>query len=242
MFKAKLNTPKILKTSFEAISSIVDEIQIQTDKEGIRVNAIDRSHVSYVKLELKHELFEEFVCDEPEKINIDTMELMKVLKRSKSDDKVLMSLDEGNFIITFEGEATRTFKIKLIDLEYEQNNPPEINHPTTLEIPYKLLKDSVKDLASFSNSISLMIDNDNFKLSAKGDFGEGTIDFLHGEKVDTNAKSSFSAEKLNEIIKADKFSDIAIIGLGDDMPLSLKLEMVSEDGVLSFLLSPRVES
>ncbi|MGL6297633.1 MAG: proliferating cell nuclear antigen (pcna), partial [Methanobacteriaceae archaeon] len=31
MFKAELSDPNILKTSFEAISSIVDEVQLQTD-------------------------------------------------------------------------------------------------------------------------------------------------------------------------------------------------------------------
>lgn len=34
MFKAELSDSSILKTSFDAISSIVDEVQIQTDSEG----------------------------------------------------------------------------------------------------------------------------------------------------------------------------------------------------------------
>ncbi len=44
------------------------------------------------------------------------------------------------------------------------------------------------------------------------------------------------------MLKADKFSDIAVIKLGDDMPLDLKLKMVSDDGELSFLLAPRIET
>ena len=110
MFKAELSDSSILKTSFDAISSIVDEVQIQTDSEGMRLDALDRSHITFVHLELKASLFDEYICDVPEKINIDTDEFMRVLKRAKSQDRVLMSLDEGNFIITFEGDATRTFK------------------------------------------------------------------------------------------------------------------------------------
>ena len=34
MFKAELSDSNILKTSFDAISSIVDEVQIQTDSEA----------------------------------------------------------------------------------------------------------------------------------------------------------------------------------------------------------------
>ena len=208
MFKAELSNPNILKTSFDAISSIVDEVQIQTDSEGFRLDALDRSHITFVHLELKSSLFDEFVCDEPEKINIDTDEFMKVLKRSKSTDRVIMSLDEGNFIITFEGEAKRTFK----------------------------------DMDLFSDKITLMVDSEKFRASAEGEFGDANIEYIHGEKIDTEAKSVFSLEKIREMLKADKFSEMAIINLGTDIPLYLTLRRVDGEGELSFLLAPRIES
>ena len=242
MFKAELSDSSILKSSFDAISSIVHEVQIQTDSEGFRLDALDRSHITFVHLELKASLFDEFVCDEPEKINIDTDELMKVLKRSKSDDRVLMSLDEGNFILTFEGEATRTFKIRLIDIEYDSPAPPSLNYPTEFEIPFSLLKDSIQDMDIFSDKITLMVDEEYFKAFAQGEFGDANIEYLHGEKIDAKAKSIFSLEKIREMLKADKFSDIVMISLGDDMPVTLTLRRVADDGELSFLLAPRIES
>lgn len=242
MFKAELSNPNILKTSFDAISSIVDEVQIQTDSEGFRLDALDRSHITFVHLELKSSLFDEFVCDEPEKINIDTDEFMKVLKRSKSTDRVIMSLDEGNFIITFEGEAKRTFKIRLIDIEYESPTPPQLNSPTKFEIPFNLLKDSIQDMDLFSDKITLMVDSEKFRASAEGEFGDANIEYIHGEKIDTEAKSVFSLEKIREMLKADKFSEMAIINLGTDIPLYLTLRRVDGEGEISFLLAPRIES
>ena len=242
MFKAELSDSNILKTSFDAISSIVDEVQIQTDSEGFRLDALDRSHITFVHLELKSSLFDEFVCDEPEKINIDTDEFMKVLKRSKSTDRVIMSLDEGNFIITFEGEAKRTFKIRLIDIEYESPTPPQLNSPTKFEIPFNLLKDSIQDMDLFSDKITLMVDSEKFRASAEGEFGDANIEYIHGEKIDTEAKSVFSLEKIREMLKADKFSEMAIINLGTDIPLYLTLRRVDGEGELSFLLAPRIES
>ncbi|GAB6055370.1 proliferating cell nuclear antigen (pcna) [Methanobacterium alkalithermotolerans] len=242
MFKAELSDPNILKTSFDAISSIVDEVQIQTDSEGMRLDALDRSHITFVHLELKASLFDEYLCDEPEKINVDTEELMKVLKRSKSDDRVYMSLDEGNFIITFEGEAKRRFKIRLIDIEYEAPSPPQLEYPTQFEVPFSLLKDSIQDIDIFSDKIAMMVDADKFIASAEGEFGDANVEYLHGEKIESEARSVFSLEKIKEMLKADKFSDIATINLGDDMPLNLKLKMVADEGELSFLLAPRIEA
>lgn len=242
MFKAELSDPNILKTSFDAISSIVDEVQIQTDSEGLRLDALDRSHITFVHLELKASLFDEYVCDEPQKINVDTEELMKVLKRSKSDDRVIMSLDEGNLIITFEGEAKRRFKIRLIDMEYESPAAPELDYPTEFDVPFVLLKDSINDIDIFSDKITLSVDSDKFKAESTGEFGDANIEYIHGEKIDSEVKSIFSLGKIREMLKADKFSDVASIKLGQDMPLTLKLKMISDEGELNFLLAPRIES
>ncbi len=242
MFKAVLSDSNILKTSFEAISSIVDEVQMKADGDGLRLDALDRSHITFVHLELKSALFDVFSCDEPLKINVDTEELMKVLKRAKSEDIVELTVDEGNLIVTFEDEARRTFKIRLIDIEYEAPSPPELEYPTEFEIPFNLLKNSIQDISIVSDKIALIVDSDKFIASAEGEFGDAKIEYLHGEKITENAKSVFSLEKIKEMLKADKFSETAVMRLGNDMPLTLSLNMVADEGELSFLLAPRIES
>lgn len=242
MFKAVLSDSNILKTSFDAISSIVDEVQMHADEEGLRLDALDRSHITFVHLELKSNVFDEYTCDESLKINVDTEELMKVLKRSKAEDMVELTVDEGNLIITFEGEARRTFKIRLIDIEYEAPTPPELDYPTEFEIPFSLLKNSVQDIEIVSDKISLIVDQDKLIAAAEGEFGDARIEYLHGEKINEKAKSVFSLEKIKEMLKADKFSETVSIRLGNDMPLHLSLKMASDEGELSFLLAPRIES
>ncbi|NYB51732.1 MAG: proliferating cell nuclear antigen (pcna) [Methanobacteriaceae archaeon] len=242
MFKAVLSDSNILKTSFDAISSIVDEVQMQADEEGLRLDALDRSHITFVHLELKKGLFDEYQCSESMKINVDTEELMKVLKRAKSEDMVEITVDEGNLIITFEGEARRTFKIRLIDIEYEAPSPPQLEYPTEFEVPFALLKDSIQDISIVSDKIALQVDADKFQASAEGEFGDAQIEYLHGEKIEESARSIYSLEKVKEMLKADKFSESAVIRLGNDMPLNLALQMATDEGELSFLLAPRIES
>lgn len=242
MFKAVLSDPSILKTSFDAISSIVDEVQMKGDSDGMRLDALDRSHITFVHLEFKSQLFDSYNCDEPVKINVDTEELMKVLKRAKSDDIVELTVDEGNLIITFENEARRIFKIRLIDIEYEAPSPPELEYPTEFEIPFALLKDSIQDISIVSDKITLRTTDDKFIASAEGEFGDARIEYLHGEKITEDVKSVFSLEKIKEMLKADKFSETAMLKLGNDMPLHLSLKMPGDEGKLTFLLAPRIES
>lgn len=240
--KAELNNPTILKTSFEAISNIVDEAQLECDTEGIRLRALDRSHIVFCKLELKESLFNTYQCPEPEKINIDTSEFMKVLKRAKNDDLVELETDETNLIIRFMGDATRTFKIRMIDMEYEAPNPPAMDYDCNINLPVKILKDSVGDIGIFSDNILFCIDQDHFIISADGDFGDARVKYIHCERVDGSAESLFSLDKINSMLKAEKFSDTVDIGLGDDLPLTMCFEMVTGDGEISFLLAPRLDS
>ena len=62
-----------------------------------------------------------------------------------------------------------------------------------------------------------------------------------GKKIAEPARAIYSQEKIKEILKADKFSESIIIGLGNDMPLCLTLETVGADAVLEFLIAPRIE-
>ena len=241
-FKIELTNHRILKSAFESIEKIVDEITLVADSDGLHLNTLDKSHITFITLDLDKTFFDEYQCDVPEKINIDTDEFMRVLKRAKSQDRVLMSVDEGNFIITFEGDATRTFKIRLIDIEYDNPTPPQINHPTSFKVRFSILKDSINDIEIFSDKIVLEVDEDYFIASADGEFGDASIKYLHGENINEHEKALFSLDKIREMLKADKFSEEAEISLGTDMPLSLTLTMVTGDGKLSFLLAPRLET
>ncbi len=240
MFKATLSDPNILKTSFDAISSIVDEALLLIDEGGIRLDAIDRAHITFVHLELKPELFEEFTCDKPLKIGADTEEFIKVLKRAKSEDILELSVDEGNLIITFEGEARRVFKIRLIDIKDETPTPPKLDYPAEIEIPIDLLKTFIQDIAIFSDKVALSTEEDRFIASGVGEFGGANIEYPL-EETYAKTRSVFSLEKIREMLKADKFSDFATLSIGNDMPLVLSFK-IGEEGELSFLLAPRIES
>lgn len=241
MFKMVLSHSNILKTSFNAISSIVDEVQIQVDKEGLKLDALDNSHITFIHLELKVASFDEYKCDSPVHINVDTEEFMKVLKRASADDIIELGVDEDNLIISFIGEADRIFKIRLIDMEYKHPTPPEMEYPTKFEVPFELLKDSVKDIEIVSDKIMLSVDKDRFVAKAEGELGDVQVRYLHGETIHEPARSIFSLNKFKEMLKADKFTDSAIIQLGNDMPLTLTFEDFYNN-VLNFILAPRVET
>lgn len=241
MFKLVLSDPSIFKTSFDAISAIVDEVQIEVDSDGLRLNAIDRSHITYIHLDLKESLFDIYQCDKPTKLNLDTEELMKVLKRSKSDDVMELTVDAGNLILSFEGAVKKTFKVKLIDLEYDAPAQPEIEYPVSVSIPISTLKETIQDIEIVADRVAFTVDEDNLKLTAIGDFSDAEVEYLHGQQISEKVRAIYAIKNIKDMLKAEKFSDNTIISLGNDMPLTLSLKLLNDEGELTFLLAPRIE-
>lgn len=230
----------IFKDAFESISRIVDEIIIEVDSEGFRVNALDRSHITFVGLNLEASVFDEFVCDIPERICLDTIEFMKILKRGKKDDVLQLSIEEGNLVLKFIGESTRKFKIRLIDLDYNVPELPNLNPPCSIQVLSGLMKDCLADMELFGDVLKYTIDEDYFIANSDGEFGDSAFKYLHGEDINESVSSNFSIDKLKDIFSASKFSDICELYLGNNMPIIIIFRLDTGDGELKFLLAPRL--
>lgn len=237
-----LNDNKIFKESFDSISNIVDETICDIDSDGFRINAIDRSHICFVSLDLQKEIFDEFECEVPERICVDTDEFNRVLKRCKKNDTLELSCDDNNLIIVMEGDVTRKFKIKLIDSLYETPVPPKLNPPAVVLLESDMLKDFITDMELFNTNLDFKVDEDFFTVESSSEFGDSKCDFYHGEEINGSYKSSFSIDKLKLIMKASRFSPIVEVGVGNDMPVIINFKLDSEDGSLSFLLAPRLNT
>lgn len=232
---------KIIKEAFESITRIVDEIVLTCDSEGIHLRSLDRSHITFITLELNKTLFDSYQCDTPEKIFLDAGEFMKILKKIKPKDTLLLDIDESSLLLTMNGDATRKFKIQFIDMEYDNPVPPQMNIPNNVRLPSSLLKEYVDNMADFSERLTFRLDQDYFKIFSSGQMGDAEIDYLHGENIREVVQSHFSVPKLQDILKASKFSEECELSIGEDMPLVLRMELITGDGYIEFLLAPRLE-
>ena len=118
---------------------------------------------------------------------------------------------------------------------------PEIGYDTIITIPTSTLKEAAQDIKLYSTKLTFKVDSERLIIDSNGDMGETTYEYLHGEKVNSTAKATFSLEKIEEILKAERFSTQTIMELGDDRPLTLTYEPTGYDARLSFLLAPRIE-
>ena len=237
--KFKLDNIKGFKEAIVTAEQMLDEIKFEADTDGVRFRGLDRSHVAFVNMIIRSDYFEEYEIDLPESCIVDSQELVKVLKRSKSDDSLIFSFDESNIKIQFVGKAKRTFKIKQVDMEYDAPSLPNIEYPIEIDVDYKQLQDTVKDAELYSEKVTIATEDQELKIISTGNFGEyvSNIPLLVSLQ---KCASVFSLDWLKKFFKLSNISDVVTINMGNNMPLFLSFE--DEDGLeVDFLLAPRIE-
>ena len=246
MFKADLKDPKLLKHSIDAISNMVDEVGINVTENGMTLRAMDPAHVALVDFELKKDAFDKYEVSETLVLGIDLDRLNTILKRAGADDKIRLELDsEKNTLkIRLKNASTRTFNLPLIEVSEEELKVPDLDFPCVVEINSKIISEGIKDAEIVSDHVILKIDEENLYIIARGDLGNVEVKAAKDEaisfEVRQDTKSMFSLEYLKDMIKASDIADTVKISLGDNIPV--KMDFLSSEIKLSFLLAPRIES
>eukprot|EP00981_Chlorochromonas_danica_P000216 scaffold51_cov172-Ochromonas_danica.AAC.4 len=122
MFEAKILQGAILKKIIEAIRELVTDANLDCNERGITMQAMDSSHVSLCAILLKSEGFDNYRCDKPFALGINTPNLAKILKCAGNDDVVTLKCEEETDTLTLVFESPSQdrisdFDFKLMDIE-----------------------------------------------------------------------------------------------------------------------------
>lgn len=239
--KFELSGIKNFKNVMIATEQFLQEIKLEADTDGIRFRGLDKSHIAFIGLNIEESYFDEYDCETPDNIVIDTGEFIKVLKRAKNDDILVCEFEEDSLKIIFKNKDTkRTFRIRGIDMEYSSPQMPNIEYPVNINVDYKLLDESLKDSELYSDKVELSTEEYTFHLKSIGEFGEYKSDIDLLQSVG-QYKSIFSLDFLKKFFKIGNISNEVQVNMGQEIPLFLKVEDAFGLTV-EFLLAPRIET
>jgi len=250
VFKARMADARNWKNLITAIATLVDEASFTVNEEGIRLRAMDPSHVAMVDFEWPKTVFEEYVCDEPTKLCVNVAEMLKLLRRTGGDESIELVLESGSpkLLMVLRSKYTRTFGMSTLEPSTEEVPTPKISFNVSARLTASLLRNALEDAAAVSDHIIFDASSDKLTMRAAGDVGnvvveveKGTDELLSLEAKE-NSRSTFSLNYLSEMVRAaSNLSDIVLLEFSTDMPVSLNFEMPSK-GKLQYYLAPRIES
>lgn len=250
MFSISMADARLWKNLVGAISTLIDEASFDADAEGIKLRAMDPSHVAMVDFEWPKTIFDEYVCDEPTKLCVNISEMLKLLRRVGGDESINLELEEetGWLKMTLKSKYTRVFRMATLEASMEEVPTPKISFNSMVKITTTCMRNAVDDASTVSDHIQFETVEDKFTMHASGDLGSVTIDVdreseeILGFEVKEASKAMFGLNYLSEMVKAaSNVSDIVALEFSTDMPVRLNFEL-PQSGRLQYYLAPRIES
>ncbi len=249
MFRLKTSDSKLLQNMFGAIAILTDEATFNITTYNIELRTMDPSRVAMIDFQWPNTVFDEYECDQPQKLCLNIAELLKLLRRTGKDETIELALtpETPKLNITITGKYTRTFNMPTLEPQEEETPTPKITFKTTAKTTTEGLRQAIEDAQLVSDHVRIEADNEQLTLTATGDLMGATITLKKGTdavldlQTQEPSKATYSLSYLAEIIKAaSATSEIATIQFANDMPIQLDFHQPKE-GKLTFYLAPRIE-
>lgn len=249
LFIAKIADGRRLKNLMTAIASLIEEASFDVSSDGLRLRAMDPSHVAMVDFELSKSSFDEYECDADTRLDVNLSELLKFLRRVESDESIELAFDEktAKLSIILRGKYLRKFTISTLEIVSEKVPTPKITFNAKARVTTAFLKNAIKDVYTVSDHLKFEVSPGKFIIRASRDLGSVLIELdeksetLLNLKVNAPSKATFSLSYLNEIVgAASATSDIVTIEFSTNMPVKLNFEMPNQEK-LQYFIAPRIE-
>lgn len=250
-FICKTVQSNTIKTLFEALKDILDDVNILINENSIQILTVDANKCCIVHLKLVAEHFEIYhsVCEF--KIGVNMKNLFLLLKTVSNNDVITFSVlksQETRLNITIENKEKNmkdVSKLKLLDFNEDRYEIPNIKLDTVVKMPSNDFQKICKDLSNIADTVLIENKNNQFRMYVDGDIGEKELILEESENnhiqikqiTDREVSEEFALKYLLSFIKSSNLCSTLEIFLIKDNPLIL-IYSAGSLGSLRFLLSP----
>jgi proliferating cell nuclear antigen len=238
----RLDNPKLFSDVIGIISELVNEVKIKVTKDGMSIVAIDPANVAMTIFVLPAPAFSQLeVTEETLGVNLDS--LKAVLRRCSVGSSLMMKTEDNTLKLEIMDRIKHEFTLSLIDLESKDKPVPTLEFSTKVEINSSDLGEAIEDCSIVADSCSFEADPTKFNVSARGPLNSANLTYSSDSvyiESPYKAKSKYSIEYLQKMIKGAKITEKVVVNFGNDYPLRLEFKAPLME--LSFILAPRVET
>jgi proliferating cell nuclear antigen PCNA len=241
-----MSDSSLLRDSISTIGELIDEGVFKVNKDGLSLIAADRAMVAVIDFKLPATIFDKFEVDKEQSIAVNMTNLVSVLKRVGSNEKLEMELKDNKLEIRMKNSSTRKFIVPLLDISQEEIPPiNQLEFKARAKIKADVLKNGIEDADIVSDSVVFEANKDTFIMRATGDISSTELVLEKGDDalLDLNApepvKARYPLDYLKKMIKASKLADEINLRWSKDYPM--RMDFTSVDKVsMGFVLAPRV--
>lgn len=165
------------KVMIEALKDLLTDTSIEFDQEtGMKVVAMDGSHIVLVHLHLEAEKFESFYCKERICIGVNFMQLHKLTRSVGNNDSLTLFMEEGDMnhlgikIENAQKGQKTMFKLNLLDLDYSKISIDPVEFSSVLTLPSTDFQKIVRDMNNLAEFVEIKNIHNQLIFQCQGEF------------------------------------------------------------------------
>lgn len=229
------------KSLLEVLKDIINDVNLCFDSSGMKIVAFDVARVTLVHMFMSADNFEEYSCKKEIYVGINVLNMFKLLKSITNNDILSMSVNDETLNVTLTNDSKKSmskFSIKLLDLNEDILEIPDIEMPISTSIPSLDFQKIVRDMSIIADDMKITRKNNVIKFESNGDFASKMTQIEQNENTDKVVTGLFSLKYLSMFTKATILCPIVQILQNDnDSPAVFKYN-IANLGELKFYLAP----
>jgi proliferating cell nuclear antigen len=231
-----------IKSTFEVLKDILNDVNIYFKPSGVYITTLDTARTSLVDMFLSSDNFEEYECENEIVAGINVSNTFKLLKSITNNDVLMISIDCREFMnIEIHSETKKTstkFALKLLDINENQIEVPEMNMTTVTPMPSVDFQRICRDMYNIGGDIEIARDGKVLRLKCEGDFANQETEIQCTEES-PRICGTYSLRYMNIFTKATSMcSTVQIMQEDNNRFLILKYN-VANLGDLKFYLATK---
>ncbi len=230
-----------LKAIISTLKNSSEEAQFKINNDGVQFFSAPQGNPFMVIMLWEKNNLNELTLDAEQIIRFRTDDIDKIFKRFASEDYITISQKEEAHISIKSKE--RSWNIRVIASSMLPDfQVPHIEFDGSFSVDPTELKDTLADVAVFSDTARLVADNGTIHFESSDDSGNARSNLsITNEIIPKNTNTGYNLDYLNDVISAVySISESVKISFSDKKPILLEF-MIKDVGILRYYLAPLSE-
>jgi len=233
-----------IKLVIDAMKEILMDVNLEFDDTGMKIIALDNTHVVLIHLKLEADKFEKYHCEKKLYVGINMLKFHMLIKTITNSDILslfILKSDQNVLGITIENSERNvktTYKLSMLDIDVVNVDIPPQDFNTIITMPSAYLQKIIRDMHNLAEYIEIRNINDKLILCCQGEFccqetvlGTEKNQNINMKKTNENTQEIvqgvFSLKYLSIFTKCTNLCSTVEIYLKNSYPIILQYSIAS---------------
>lgn len=249
------------KQVIDALKEILVDVNFEFDETGLKIMAMDTSHIVLIFAKMEADEFESYKCiAENGKIfvGLNMFKLHTIIKTITNNDMLTLFIEKENpnqlgiKIENPDKNYKTTYKLYMLDIDVLNIKIPPVDFNTTITMPTVYFQKIIRDMYNIAETIEIRSVDKNLYLNCKGEFctqetvigidNNYSVNIKKNDEADKNIiQGVFNLKYIAIFTKCTNLCEKVEIYLKQEYPLILCYK-IANLGTIQLALSPEINN